>query len=122
MNSNRKTQTSKLLERPNYSVRELAQYFGTSVQHWLDVIRRGELLAVDLRSAPEKKHFYRVPRAALGDYLRRHPAEPRRPRPAPDHAPRPLTLSQFLKQFIEREVRRAIARQLRELNQPKKAK
>jgi hypothetical protein len=51
-----------------FTVRFLAAWFGTSDQHWLNLIDSGDLQAVDLARVPSRS-MMRVPRAALVAYL-----------------------------------------------------
>ena len=57
-----------------FTVRQLARIFGTSHQHWINQIECGKLHAVDLRSPGTTKSMYRIPRAALVDFLEKHEA------------------------------------------------
>ena len=53
----------------SFNVRWLARWFGTSHQHWINLIECGAIKAVDLRSPGTSKSMLRVPRSALITYL-----------------------------------------------------
>lgn len=53
----------------SFGVRWLARWFGTSHQHWINLIESGAIRATDLRSPGASKSMLRVPRAALITYL-----------------------------------------------------
>ena len=53
----------------SFNVRWLARWFGTSHQHWINLIECGAIRATDLRSPGTSKSMHRVPRATLITYL-----------------------------------------------------
>lgn len=53
----------------SFTVRWLARWFGTSHQHWINLIEAGALRATDLRSPGTGKSMLRVPRAVLIGFL-----------------------------------------------------
>lgn len=55
----------------SFNVRWLARWFGTSHQHWINLVERGALRATDLRSPGASKAMMRIPRAELISYLNR---------------------------------------------------
>ncbi len=52
-----------------FSVRELAIWFRTSIQHWLNLIDSGEIKALDLSSPTASRFMTRIPRAEIVRFL-----------------------------------------------------
>lgn len=53
----------------SFSVQFLALFFGTSWQHWINLIESGAIRAANLKSPNASKSMYRIPRAELIAYL-----------------------------------------------------
>lgn len=55
--------------RHTYCIRELASIFSTSQQHWINLIERGHLRAINLSTPGAKKSMLRVEREELLRFL-----------------------------------------------------
>lgn len=54
----------------SFTVRFLSSWFRTSPQHWINLVEKGYIKAVDLRSPGSSKSMIRIPRAELETFLK----------------------------------------------------